>query len=732
MKWPKLFPDRGASKALTVARSAARVETKALPVISYPAELFWLAGNPTQDPFTPGIGQRRAFAAVALVYACMTYRATKLSEGPLWIVDETNDGEKWLEGEHQLSPLLERPNPDMSMADLLELLSLYDDATGAWLLVLNRDRAGRVGSMYPYARDEFSVEPANGQLYGKFGVQTLQGYRTFGPDEVIYFKRPSLASLYSATSKVDAALAHVNVGDQMRQAITSMLRRAIRPGAKVEIPQNYFGDQADRLRAEYDAKFAGYANAGKLLIVEGGGKLEMLEAGLKDLELGPVQRDVEAAICQCFQLHPAAVAARLGVENSSGFADLVDSATKLAYDVAFIPTWTRMAEKLTMRLLRPVDDSPRRFLRFDLTKVRALQKDMTAAVEQASKASPFWTVNEQRAHTGKKAIEDGDEIRIPVAPAPNGEDDETDADGKPKTKAAFGNRSMRVVTSAALATLSLSAAWQDFDQKASRQESRYEQAATAQLERERDAVVNIIEDSVPAQKAEESDAERFRRVAAAALLAPYLEVALLRIAAEFGPHGVFNVEWQRRFTRLVRNTALAAARETAAAIGIDFAAANPRFQALVRQRVDRLTGNVTETTLARVREVITQARDEGVGIGEITKRIRDDAFGGEITTSRAKTIARTETVGALNEGEHLAAIESGVMQSKRWLSQRDGRVRDSHRTAEGEGWIPIGQPYSNGLDHPHQQGAPAEEVINCRCGQLFSDLTADEANRGTT
>jgi hypothetical protein len=48
----------------------------------------------------------------------------------------------------------------MSMAELLELLSLYDDATGGWLLVKNENRGGRVGSMYPYAFDEFSVEPA--------------------------------------------------------------------------------------------------------------------------------------------------------------------------------------------------------------------------------------------------------------------------------------------------------------------------------------------------------------------------------------------------------------------------------------------------------------------------------------------------------------------------------------------------------------------------------------------
>jgi hypothetical protein len=290
---------------------------------------------------------------------------------------------------------------------------------------------------------------------------------------------------------------------------------------------------------------------------------------------------------------------------------------------------------------------------------------------------------------------------------------------------------MRVVTGAALATLSLSAAWQDFDQKATREEARYEQAAVAQLERERDRVVATIEDAVPGQKAE-SEAERLARLVAASLLAPYLEAALVRIAADYAESGLYHREWQQRFERLVRQTVKVGGRDVAAAIGLDFNIQNPRVQSAIQQRVTKLAGAVTETSLQRVRDVIAQARDEGVGIGEITKRIRDDAFGGTITTSARATIARTETVGALNEGEHLAAVESGVMQSKRWLSQRRRQGPPDHKADDAAGWIPIARPTrTRASQYPHQPGAPAKQVINCRCGQLFSDLTADEANRGT-
>jgi SPP1 gp7 family putative phage head morphogenesis protein len=268
--------------------------------------------------------------------------------------------------------------------------------------------------------------------------------------------------------------------------------------------------------------------------------------------------------------------------------------------------------------------------------------------------------------------------------------------------------------------VSLSAAWQDFDQKATRGEQRYQTAAVAQFERERDQVVAIVEDAVPSSQKAETDDEQLRRITAAALLVPYLEAALVRIAAHYDANGVFRTEWLRRFTPLVRQTLAEGARDVAGAIGVDFNVSNPRVQAVIRQRVNKLAGEVSETTLARVREVITEARNDGVGVSEISKRIRDDAFGGTITTSRARTIARTETVGALNEGEHLAAIESGVMQSKSWLTQQDARVRESHQSIDGER-VPLGARFSNGLLYPGEHGAPPNEVINCRCTLLYHD-----------
>lgn len=438
------------TKALT-----GPISTKGMPYLSYPVELFFnLTENQLLDM---PLGARRAFKAFALAYACMTFRATKLTEPPLWIAEEDDDGEAMIEGEHPLSLLLEQPNPDMLLSEFLTLVSLYLDYSGQCLIVLNRDRSDAVRSMYPYPRDEFSVEPGEDRLYGKFQVQTSKGAKDVDPDDVIYLKRPSTEHVMASVSPLDAALEHVNVGDGMRKAIRAMMRNAVRPGGVARAAKELGEDAYNRLDTEIKQNWAGVHNAGKSLLLEGIDEWQVLQASLKDLELGPVSDDVEAAVCQVFQLHPLLVGSKFGVENLAGFADSLKPALDLFYDLCVFPTWRWMEAHFTAKLLRPIDDNPRRFIRFDVSKVRALQPDMTEKVAQAAAAKDIWTEAEQRAHTGK---EDGSEelpseraARVAEEMAANaalgaGSDDEEETEGDEKkspVRIVKGNRIVDLV-----------------------------------------------------------------------------------------------------------------------------------------------------------------------------------------------------------------------------------------------------------------------------------------------
>jgi len=258
--------------------------------------------------------------------------------------------------------------------------------------------------------------------------------------------------------------------------------------------------------------------------------------------------------------------------------------------------------------------------------------------------------------------------------------------------------------------------WQRFDATARKHEPRYRAAALALFFRERESVIQRILDAPPSVKAHDPHDPH------PSIADPYIEAALLKIAADYAPGGKYHEAWLARYQRLIGSTMQVGSRAVPARTGLSFNLRNQRAIDAVQRRVNRLTGNVTQTTLDRIKAVIVDAREQGQGVSVVAKRIREEAFDGEVSRHRSQTIARTETVGALNEGAWVQATTDGVMQSKRWLDQQDGRVRDSHVTAAGAGWIALGDVFPNGLRYPHEAGAPAAEVVNCRCALAYSDL----------
>ena len=79
------------------------------------------------------------------------------------------------------------------------------------------------------------------------------------------------------------------------------------------------------------------------------------------------------------------------------------------------------------------------------------------------------------------------------------------------------------------------------------------------------------------------------------------------------------------------------------------------------------------------------------------------------------TIARTETGLALN-GARADVFEQDDVPFLSWSSANDPLVRPSH-DIDGEK-VRRGEKFSNGLLHAQEAGAPASEVVNCRCTTL--------------
>lgn len=150
-------------------------------------------------------------------------------------------------------------------------------------------------------------------------------------------------------------------------------------------------------------------------------------------------------------------------------------------------------------------------------------------------------------------------------------------------------------------------------------------------------------------------------------------------------------------------------------VPFDFDLQNPTVQQAVRDRAARLAALVGDTTAETISEAIEFGLQEGLSIAEIAALVDQTAFGGHDMV-RATLIARTETIGALNQGEFDTAVATGIIAGKEWLTQGDERVRDTHYACEREGMLALdGRFQTNGMLRPGDPAGGPEDVINCRC-----------------
>ena len=138
------------------------------------------------------------------------------------------------------------------------------------------------------------------------------------------------------------------------------------------------------------------------------------------------------------------------------------------------------------------------------------------------------------------------------------------------------------------------------------------------------------------------------------------------------------------------------------------------------------SAEIADTTIASASAVIIQQMKISQNIAPdkyipSISRMIAKKIGGNNAKSRAMTIARTETHKAANVSQftraEMAATDSGLDVQIEWISTNDGRVRDSHRSTNGQ-IVAIGEKFNVGgtkMKYPSDPSGGAANVINCRC-----------------
>jgi hypothetical protein len=216
---------------------------------------------------------------------------------------------------------------------------------------------------------------------------------------------------------------------------------------------------------------------------------------------------------------------------------------------------------------------------------------------------------------------------------------------------------------------------------------------------------------------------RAAKAMTAAGVEPWVSIDDAGVATTIWQHEVPDLAAGIQSVYIAAGEGIAATLSSSAGVGVPPGS----FDVLNQHAADHLAQ--TRNRLARfgdaawsdIRRELLEGFKAGEGIEPMTRRLRGVS---EMSQRRARTVARTEVISASNTGAMTGAMSLPAEirpATKTWLATRDSRTRPDHVAANRQ-TVPFAGKFMVGgwqMSYPGEWGAPAAEVINCRCTVLF-------------
>jgi len=700
--------------------------------------------QPTQFQGTGRDVRILGFERHPVVQACARIITDIAGSVPLEIYRKSQTGSADVTPNVPAALLLEHPRIGMTALQLRSLTALHVLLYGNAIWVLERagPRAApnSIRLVHPEMVQYVYLDPTTHEIIQYDWRDRLGVTHTSLATDVCHFKDLAGGDWLFGYPRAASALLDITGDSEASQYTRQIITNQGLPSAVVQVKGAVGRDELTAAEERWQEKMVRRGNRGRVVFMAGVEKVVQMAFNMRDMEFTALRNVAREDICAAFQVDPRMVGVTTSQGKGATFSGVEYREARFRLiQTTVIPLMALITAVLDDWYCPEFGDVYARFSPdglSELTEDEAATSARTLAEWQGS----LITREEARRRIGEeetpKATDTlavptttrlttvADAITPPAPPpaalgvdpaAPDVGDGAADPNAAPTPKPAPPAPPSRFIRAGvALTDPQRKTLWAAFDASAERQEGPFRTAALLRFAAERDAVASMFgaRRSRRSRRANDPSDEQL------------IAEALAFVRANYADDGEFTAAWGDAFTPLVGATLGASSAAVAASIGLDWSLTNPLVTAAIRARVNTLAGGVTETTYEQIQAVVEQARAAGLGIRDIANAIRETVFSDDITMMRATRIARTETIGAMNAGEMLAAMNSrGALRSKEWLTQEDAKVRDSH-AAQDRVRRDLTQAFPNGLQYPGDQNGSAAEVINCRCTLLYSDLEA--------
>lgn len=675
----------------------------------------------------------KAFAINVWLNRAVNVIANTVADVPWKVYVENADGERDEVPDHPLAELLWTPGPFTSGTELKRDMAARATLSGENFLFIENGSSGE--ALSPVDVKRLQVLPSRfikAVRFGADGMPSKYEYnqagheKSFDPEFIVHAKNFNPLSDTRGLSVIDVAQNPILLNYYMHRHNSLFFKQGANPGMVLTSPNKLNADSRQAIIDQLDSKYSGVEKSHKAMLADSGLTPHKIGIGAKEGEfvgLANLSRDEIVALLGV----PPMI---MGINEFAHYAN-AEQQMRIFYQQTVKPITTLLVDAMNTQML-PIwyakdVESQGLHIDADYTEIDVLQADQE--IEQRTLTGyvqgGVMTPNEARMKIGLGPVDDekadtlkgsgpnpfenmtGDAGEESENPFEENEDDE----GTPR--GLLGGR--RLLSAKATVKPTRVDQWKARDRDFIQAERRIERTMVAFFDEQLDRITSRLEDVPELELAAPGNGSNRIRFA----MPEHRKFSL----EDLGYIWLADDENQALLAvmrPLLEDLINQAGNGALAEVGASalFNVADPRVSAFLAQKELTLAG-INGTTLELLQTIIADAAGEGVSVGEIGRRIRDQYK--DMTRWRSETIARTEAVS----GNNFAAIEgykqSGVVEKKEWLVAA-GAAHPRHELTPGlDGQIvPIDSMFDvNGFAMPTPGvGGPPEEVINCRCTVL--------------
>lgn len=315
-----------------------------------------------------------------LVFACIQEYITSASEAILVVGNKDADGVLVSTNQQRALSLASEPNPSMDTVAFLEAMHMQLLIGGNVYLFTPRSAIGTISGMYWLRPDRIRIIPDQMNGTAKAYKYTLGSKDYIIPSEYIaHHKTTDPMNDWYGLGNLQVLAKMVNLDTNATDFGRSVFENKGVPAGFLKVARRLnTQDEADQIRRNWHARFAGKANWQRIGVLDEDASYQELAPKMGEMGMPDLRSITETRICAAFGVPPIIVGAKAGLDSAtySNYAQAKES----FWEETLLPAYKRAAAFFT-RALRDTPDFRGMEFGFDFSEVRALADDQMQMAE---------------------------------------------------------------------------------------------------------------------------------------------------------------------------------------------------------------------------------------------------------------------------------------------------------------------------------------------------------------